>query len=55
MSFFSGSKDRLVGAMALPVLNRSFLAPYGRATELRIDSAQKNAEILIELKGESVP
>ena len=55
MGFFSDSKDRIVETMALPVLNRSFLAPYGQARELRINSTNKTAEILVELKGEQEP
>lgn len=55
MGFFSDSKDRLVETMALPVVNRSFLAPYGQARELRINSTNKTAEILVDLKGEEEP
>ena len=55
MGFFSDSKDRFVETMALPVVNRSFLAPYGQARELRINSTNKTAEILVELKGEPEP
>jgi len=55
MGFFSDSKDRLVETMALPILNRSFLAPYGQAREFRLNSTEKSAEILVDLKGESEP
>jgi hypothetical protein len=55
MGFFSDSKDRLIETMALPALNRSFLAPYGQARELRINSTNKTAEILVDLKGEQQP
>jgi len=55
MGFFSDSKDRLVETMALPAVNRSFLAPFGQARELRINSTNKTAEILIDLKGELEP
>ena len=41
--------------MALPVVNRSFLAPFGQARELRINSTNKTAEILVDLKGEAEP
>src|SRR6185503_7141990 len=55
MGFLSDSKDRLIETMALPVLNRSLLAPYGQARELRLNSTDKSAEILVDLKGEQEP
>jgi hypothetical protein len=55
MGFLSDSKDRLMEKMALPIVNRSFLAPYGQARELRIDTTNKTAEILVDLKGETQP
>ena len=55
MGFFSHAKDRLIETMALPLLNRSVLEPYGQARELRINTANNAAEIVLELRGEDVP
>jgi hypothetical protein len=55
MGFLSDSRDRFIETMALPILNRSFLAPYGHARELRINSSKRTAEILVDLKGEPEP
>jgi hypothetical protein len=55
MSLFSNAKDRLIESIALPILNRSFLAPYGRATEIRVNTEDKAAELLVELNGDDVP
>ena len=55
MGFLADSKDRLVASMALPVLNRSVLVPYGQATSLTIDSTARSAKIVLELRGESEP
>ena len=48
-------KDRLFETVALPLLNRSVLAPYGKATDLRLDSRERTAEIVLELHGEREP
>jgi hypothetical protein len=50
-----GLKDRLFETVALPLLNRSVLAPYGQARELRLDSKARSAEIVVDLKGEPEP
>ena len=55
MGFFSDSKDRMVEAVALPMLNNAWLKPFGQATSLRLDSSNKSAEITFELKGEQLP
>lgn len=55
MGLFSNTKDRLLEAMALPLLNRSVLEPYGQARDLRINTADNAAEIVLELRGEDVP
>lgn len=55
MGFISDAKDRMIEAMALPVLNRTLFAPYGQARELRLDSTAKTAELLLDLKGEEQP
>src|SRR5262245_65517585 len=55
MDFFSNAKDRLIETMVLPILNRSFLAPYGRARSFMLNSLENDAEILLELKGDPAP
>jgi hypothetical protein len=55
MGFFSDSKDRMVESMAMPMLNNTWLKPFGQATELKLDSTHKSAEIILELKGEQTP
>jgi hypothetical protein len=55
MGVFSKTKDRLLEQAALPYLNTKLLAPYGRATSLRIDSSAKTIRIEVELKGETMP
>jgi hypothetical protein len=55
MGILSNAKDRLVEGAALSYLNGTLLAPYGRATDLRIDSAAKSLAIEVELKGEATP
>src|SRR5262245_15667555 len=45
-------KDRLVETVALPLLNGSVLAPYGKAKDLRLDSRERTAQIVLELHGE---
>jgi hypothetical protein len=50
-----GLKDRLFEKVAVPILNRTVLAPYGEARELRLNSSDKSAEIVVALKGEEVP
>ena len=55
MGFLGDTKDRLLETMALPVLNRTLFAPYGQARELRLNSTDKTAEILFDLKGEREP
>ena len=55
MSIFANAKDRLMEQAALSYLNSKILAPFGRATSLRIDSKAKTLNIELELKGESTP
>ncbi len=55
MGFLSDSKDRVVENMVLPVLNKSLLAPYGKATALRINSTAKMVDLNLELRGETQP
>lgn len=55
MGLFSNAKDRVIEYAALSWLNTKLLAPYGRATSLEIDSAQRTLRIHLELKGESAP
>lgn len=53
MSFIAQLKDRLVESLALPLLNQSILKPYGKATSLRVDSTNKTAQVVVQLKGEN--
>jgi len=52
---FSRAKDRLLESVALSYLNSKWLAPYGQATSLHVDSTAKTIEIEVELKGETGP
>jgi hypothetical protein len=54
-SRLSRLKDRVLEQVALAIVNRKWLARYGRATCLRLDSAGRKIYIEVELKGESVP
>jgi len=55
MSIFTRTKDRVVEQLALSYLNTKLLAPYGRATEVQIDSTAKQIRIRAELNGEATP
>ena len=55
MGFFSGAKDRMIESVALPMLNNAWLKPFGHATSLTLDSSNRSAEIVLELKGEHTP
>jgi hypothetical protein len=55
MPFFSDAKDRLLETIAVPVLNRTLFAPYGRLRDLRLNSAENSAEALVDLNGEREP
>jgi hypothetical protein len=55
MGFFADSRDRMIEALALPMLNNVWLKPFGHATSLKLDTTNKSAEILLELKGEHTP
>lgn len=55
MGILSQAKDRVVEQLALVYLNETLLQPYGRVTQLRIDSAKKTISIAGELKGETAP
>ena len=55
MGIFSNAKDRVVEQAALSYLNGTLLAPYGRATTLRLDSGAKTIKLEVELKGETAP
>ncbi|MEY2465866.1 MAG: hypothetical protein QOD03_387 [Verrucomicrobiota bacterium] len=54
MGLFSSAKDRIVEQAALSYLNTT-IAPYGRATNLRIDSTARSIHLEVELKGETAP
>src|SRR5688572_10771258 len=55
MGFFSGAKDRMIESVVLPMLNNAWLKPFGQATSLKLDSSNRSAEIVLELKGEHTP
>lgn len=55
MGIFSNTKDRVIEQLALAYLNSALLTPYGRATQVRIDSTAKTIGISAELKGEAIP
>ena|ERR1043166_4873991 len=55
MGVFSKAKDRVLEQAALPYLNATWLAPYGRATRLELDSKAKIIRLEVELNGETKP
>jgi hypothetical protein len=55
MGIFSNAKDRMIERVALSYLNANLLAPYGRATNLTVDSTAQTLRITVELKGETTP
>jgi hypothetical protein len=55
MGIFSSAKDRIIEQTALSYLNNTLLSPYGRVTDLRIDSTACVINLEVELKGESAP
>jgi hypothetical protein len=55
MGFLSNARDRVAERTALSYLNGTWLAPYGRATNLRLDSGTKTISIEVALKGEASP
>lgn len=55
MGILSSAKDRLIETGAMAYLNNKLLAPYGKATSLRLDSTAKRITIEVELKGETSP
>lgn len=55
MGILSNTKDRVVERVALAYLNGTLLTPYGRATQMRIDSTTKTISISVALKGETTP
>jgi len=55
MGILAKAKDKVLEQMALKYLNSNLLEPYGKATCLQIDSAEKSIRLEVELKGESVP
>jgi hypothetical protein len=55
MGFLSASKDRLVETMAPGVLNSGLLAPYGRVTDLKLQSDAGELDLTLELNGEVEP
>ena len=52
MGFFSDAKDRMVETMAVSMLNGGLLKPYGKITQLRINSTAKNIQLEVDLIGE---
>jgi hypothetical protein len=55
VGFFQDAKDRFLERMAVPLLNRTLVAPYGKVRELRLDTAEKSATAVLELEGEREP
>jgi hypothetical protein len=55
MGFLSASKDRLVETMAPGLLNSGFLQPYGRITNLKLNSESRELDLTVELNGEVEP
>ncbi|HEY9508449.1 MAG TPA: hypothetical protein VIV82_01180 [Verrucomicrobiae bacterium] len=55
MSFFANAKDRLIEQGALSYLNTQILAPFGRATSLRLDTSARTLSVELELNGEVTP
>jgi len=55
MGFLSASKDRLVESMAPGLLNSGILEPYGRVTNIKLDSGSGELDVTLELKGEMEP
>jgi len=55
MGILSNVKDRLLERAAVAYLNRTILAPYGRARTLEIDSTAKTIRIVADLHGETTP
>lgn len=55
MGILSQAKDRVVEQLALAYLNEKLMLPYGRVTQLRIDSTKKTIWVTGNLKGETTP
>ena len=55
MGMLSSAKDRIIEKFALAHLNGTLLAPYGRATSVRIDSTARTLSIEAQLNGEPAP
>lgn len=55
MGFLSASKDRLIESIAPGVLNTGFLQPYGRVTNLKLDSESGELDVTLDLNGEAEP
>lgn len=55
MGFLSASKDRLIETMAPGLLNSGFLQPYGRVTDLKLNSDSGELDVTLELNGEVEP
>ena len=53
MGFLSASKDRLVETMAPGVINSGVLEPYGRVTDLKLNSDSGELDVTLDLKGEA--
>jgi len=51
---FVSARQKASG-MALKALINQRLEPFGQVTDLEIDSAQRQARIVVMLKGESIP
>jgi hypothetical protein len=49
------SRDRLLETLALPIVNGALLAGFGKARTLQVDTSEKRAEIVLDLKGETEP
>jgi len=48
----SGVKDWLVEKTVTGILNQRFLKPYGKLTELKVNSTNKSLQLELELKGD---
>ena|SRR5687768_12643481 len=55
MGFLSASRDRLIETMAPGVLNSGFLQPYGRVTNLKLNSDSGELDVTLDLNGEAEP
>ena len=55
MGLLSDVKNKVIECAALSYLNNKLLAPYGRATSLKVDAQARTLRLSLELKGETAP